>query len=337
MLKVRPIEKTDQQAFFDLANLSGPGFTSLPDDEQLLKSRIVLSKESFERAVEEPGEEGYLLALEDTEQDHIIGTSAVKVGVGLSKPFFSYKLLSIAQISGAVDRRFSMDVMILVNEYAGATEVGTLFVHPDFRGGGSGTLIARSRYMLIATAPERFGDRVLSELRGMVSADGHSPFYEHLAKKFFDMEFSEVDHLTGVTDKQFISDLMPKYPIYVNLLPKEAQEVIGKTHIDGGGARRLLEKEGFRYNRVVDIFDAGPTLVAPKNELLAVRTSQKRTVKAGGAGQMRAIVSNERVDGFRACLAMITLSDDGETIITEQSVLDALNVASGDTIRFVEN
>ena len=34
--------------------------------------------------------------------------------------------------------------------------------------------------------------------------------------------------------------LMPKYPIYKELLSEEAQAVIGETHPDGGGAKRLL-------------------------------------------------------------------------------------------------
>jgi len=337
MLRVRPIRATDKQAFYDLAHLSGPGFTSLPDDKELLESRVTLSIESFEKEIEKRGEEGYLLVLEDMETDTIIGTSAVKVGVGTSKPFFSYKLFTIAQTSSAAKRRFDMEVMMLVNEYAGATEVGTLFLRPEYRKGGAGSLIARSRYMLIANEPHRFSRNVLSELRGVVSEDGQSPFYEHLAKKFFDMEFHEVDHLTGVTDKQFITDLMPKYPIYVDLLPDAAREVIGKTHRDGGGARKLLEKEGFRYERVIDIFDGGPTLSAPRDDIYSVKHSRLLQSKAGAAGTLRALVSNGRIKGFRACLAMVEVHPEEARVVVESSVLDALEVASGDIIRLIES
>ncbi len=337
MFRVRPIRTSDRDDFIELARLSGLGFTSLPDDPKLLESRILLSEESFAKAVEEPGEEGYLLVLEHMDTGKIVGTSAVKVGVGKSKPFFSYKLFSIAQVSSTADRRFDMDLMILVNEYAGATEVGTLFVHPEFRGGGTGSLIARSRYLLIATETERFGRTILSELRGVVNDDGSCPFYQHLAKKFFQMSFDEADYLSGVSDKQFISDLMPKYPIYVDLLPPEARDAIGQVHRDGKGARRLLEKEGFRYERVVDIFDGGPTMSAPRDDLLGVKNSRVLHIAKSGAGSVRGLLSNERMDGFRACPVMAEFNEKDGTILVESHVLDALEVATGDPVRFIES
>jgi len=337
MLRVRPIRSSDRDDFFELAKLSGYGFTSLPDDPELLLSKIKLSEESFAKAIDAPGEEGYLLVIEDMETGKICGISAVKVGVGLSKPFYSYKLFSTTQVSAATNQRFDMDIMILVNEYAGATEVGTLFVRPEFRGGGTGSLIARSRYLLMATQPKRFGQNILSELRGVVNDDGTCPFYEHLAKKFFRMDFNEADYLSGVSDKQFISDLMPKYPIYVSLLPAEAQVVIGTTHKDGLGARKMLEKEGFRYERVIDIFDGGPTMSAPRDDLLGVKNSRCLQAKTGKKGKIRALVSNESVDNFRACAAFVDPQSEDGTITVESSVLEALEISEGSKIRFIEN
>ncbi|MFN3589050.1 MAG: arginine N-succinyltransferase, partial [Spirosomataceae bacterium] len=43
-------------------------------------------------------------------------------------------------------------------------------------------------------------------------------------------DFPTADYLTGIGQKVFIAELMPKYPIYVSLLSKEAQAVIGKVH-----------------------------------------------------------------------------------------------------------
>ncbi len=64
---------------------------------------------------------------------------------------------------------------------------------------------------------------MVSELRGVVGPDGVSPFWEALGRHFFKMDFSEADRLSATTDNQFILDLMPKYPIYADLLP-EARE-----------------------------------------------------------------------------------------------------------------
>ncbi len=335
MYLVRPIETQDFEAFMSLAELSGPGFTSLPDDADLLEGRIEQSLKSFDTAITNPGYEGYLLVLEDMDTGKMVGTSAVKVGVGLNRPFFNFRLFNIAQVSVAAKRRFDMEVMILVNEYNGCTEVGTLFVHPDARGGGSGGLIAQSRYLLMAAQPERFGRIILSELRGIVDENGYSPFWENLTNNFFHMDFNKADFLSGTTDQQFILDLMPKYPIYVDLLPEKAKEVIGKVHPEGQGAKLLLEREGFRFDRIIDIFDGGPLVSSPRDSLYTLRHSQVVKIRAGAKGTRRMRLGNDRIKGFRACGAEVEI--DGNVLIAEPQILEALQVKEGDTVRVVKN
>ena len=45
----------------------------------------------------------------------------------------------------------------------------------------------------MAAQRERFHDRVVSELRGVVSAEGASPVWEAVGRHFFRMDFSEAD------------------------------------------------------------------------------------------------------------------------------------------------
>ncbi|HHI89083.1 MAG TPA: arginine N-succinyltransferase, partial [Hellea balneolensis] len=267
MLVVRPVQCEDTGEIIRLARLAGPGFTSLAVSDEELHARVKKSVESFAKPVEQPGNEAYMLVLEDNEVGGIVGMSALKAQVGMDKPFFSFKLMNIVQSSHAANRRFDMEVMMLVNEYTGTSEVGTLFVEPKMRGTGAGRLISQARYMVIATAPERFAETIISELRGRVDESGYSPFWESLGRKFFKMDFAEADKITAGSDNQFITDLMPKYPIYTALLSEEAQAVIGRAHPHGVGARRLLEAEGFRYDKFVDIFDAGPTMAAPRDQI----------------------------------------------------------------------
>jgi arginine N-succinyltransferase len=335
MYLVRPIEQKDFDAFVTLAELSGPGFTSLPDDPSLLKGRVDLSLKSFKANIETPKDEGYLLVLEDTSTSKVVGTSAVKVGVGIGKPFFNFRMFSIAQVSVAAQRRFDMDVMILVNDHVGSTEVGTLFVHPEARGGGTGGLIAQARYLLMAAAPKRFSRTIIAELRGVVDDQGYSPFWENLTRKFFHMDFNKADFLSGTTDKQFILDLMPKYPIYVDLLTQDAQDVIGQVHKEGGGAQLLLEREGFVFDRIIDIFDGGPLVSAPRDSLRTLRKSQIKSIQKGVAGTQRKRLSNDRIDGFRACGANVDI--DGDKVIAEPEILEALKAKEGDAVRVVDH
>ena len=101
---------------------------------------------------------------------------------------------------------------------------------------------------------------IIAEMRGVSDEEGHSPFWQWLQEHFFTIDFPTADHLIGIGNKVFISELMPKHPIYANLLGKEAQEVIGQVHEKTKPALKLLEKEGFEHRGYVDLFDAGPTV-----------------------------------------------------------------------------
>ena len=78
---------------------------------------------------------------------------------------------------------------------------------------------------------------------------------------------------------------MPRHPVYTVQLPEAARKVIGEVHNDTRPARALLEAEGFRYEGYVDIFDAGPTVEAYRDNIRAVRESRilPFVVRAPGA------------------------------------------------------
>ena len=63
---------------------------------------------------------------------------------------------------------------------------------------------------------ERFADRVIAEMRGVSDEKGNSPFWQWLEEHFFSVDFPTADYLTGIGQKVFIAELMPKYPIYVS-------------------------------------------------------------------------------------------------------------------------
>lgn len=333
MLVTRAARKDDIDQVIELARLAGPGFTSLAVSEETLEARIAKSAESFD--VKGDYNVGrYQLVLEDTETGRLAGLSAVKSKVGQKEPFFNYKILRLTQSSNILDAPFGMDILMLVNEYTGASEVGTLFVHPDYRGNrsGAGRLISQSRYMFIAGAPQRFSDLIISELRGKVEDDGTSVFWDAVGRKFFRMDFGAADRLSAETANEFIVDLMPRFPVYVDLLPEDAQEVIGQTHPAGAGARRYLEQEGFRYDRVIDIFDGGPCMTAVTSQLRTVRDSKLfKTETLEGEARLTALISNNKIKGFRCILAGIELK--GDQAFLTNNALDALQIKRGEECR----
>ena len=147
-----------------------------------------------------------------------------------------------------------------------------LFVHPDFRHSGVAALVARSRYLFIAAHRERFSDRIVADIRGR-NVDGHSPFWDAIGRPFFGTEFDEADRYNAIHGNQFIADLMPRYPVYVAMLPEAAAAVIGQAHDASLPAQRMLEAEGFLWEGYVDIFDGGPTLTVRAVDLRTVRDS----------------------------------------------------------------
>ncbi|MGE3302266.1 MAG: arginine N-succinyltransferase [Hyphomonadaceae bacterium] len=328
---VRAARPEDLPAFRTLRALAGPGFTSLSISDEALESRLGVSGESFAHAVTAPGEERYILALEAPGGGEVAGLAQVKATIGVSQPFFNFRVLRIAQVSAAARRRHDLDVLMLVNESAQCSEVGSLFVRSEHRAAGVGRLLAQARYMMMAAAPQRFGERIVSELRGRVDANGVSPFWEHLGRHFFRMDFEEADRLSATTDNQFILDLMPKYPIYVDLLAPEAQAVIGLCHPEGEPARRLLEKEGFRYDNLIDIFDAGPLLSAARDTIATRRLAVRWTARTGEPGEKQALLANPDMARFRCTRAAAALGDDGAAVLAP-ATMQALSLRDGEAV-----
>jgi len=334
MLVVRPAKADDLDAICHLAELAGPGFTSLAVGRAALKTRLEKSVKSFKGPKAITPDHIYILILEDMDKNEVVGMSALKAQVGISDPFFNFRVLKTAQKSSVTGSRFDMEVLVLVNEYAGATEVGSLFVKDGYRGSGAGRLISQARYMLIAAEKERFGEQVISELRGQVSESGESPFWDAIGRKFFRMDFQEADQISAEKDNQFILDLMPKHPIYVALLPDAARNVIGQTHPAGAGARHYLEAEGFRYDGTIDIFDAGPSLKVPRDEIRTIRHSRIEPIYATGDERhlnLKAMVSNNSLTDFRCVLTDAGFLDN--RLYLRSNILKLLNLSEGDDAR----
>jgi len=333
MLIVRAGRRTDIDDLIQLARDAGTGFTSLAVSDEALEERLIKSETAFNGPGDKQTEDTYQLMLEDTESGHIVGCSAVKAMVGVSKPYWDFKIITIAQHSVEADRRFDMDALLLVNDFAGATEVGTLFVSEAGRGSGAGRLVAQSRYLLIAAGRPRFGEKVLAELRGVVHEDGSSPFFDAVSRPFFHMDFADADALSASTDNQFILDLGPQHLIYMDLLPPAVRDVVGKTHKDGAGALALLEWEGFHYDRYIDIFDGGPLVSSWTENIRTLRESREVTVRSATTlGGVSGIVSTDRFEDFRTCQAEVIV--DGDTIGLSAETMTALDLRDGERARF---
>ena len=200
------------------------------------------------------------------------------------------------------------------------------------RGGGYGKLLARARYLFIAQKPEVIAERVCAELRGWRESDGSQPFCDAVGKHFFEMDFEAADAHNSAHGNQFIEDMMPRYPIYVALLPKSARDCLGRPHANAEPAFNMLIDEGFRYNNYIDIFDGGPLVDARVGELKTVRESRVLKVKVDQADGEIAILGAGAVATFRCCKAHAKV--EGDTVTIGRDAAAALNVDTGSEIRW---
>ena len=329
---IRPAAADDFSAIYRMAKLTGGGFTNLPPDKQTLVAKVARSDDSFSRNGEEQAADLYMFVLEDPKSGAIKGTCQIFGQVGVVQSFYSYHLSTITQTSPELGKTFRNQTLTLTTDLEGCSEVGGLFLHPTARAGGLGALLARSRYLFIKQHRARFGERVLAELRGVMDEAGHAPFWDGLAGRFFGMSFPEADEFNAVHGTKFIADLMPKTPIYVELLDEGAKAVIGQPHPSGRAALRMLEAEGFTYDRYIDIFDGGPTVTALTDKIRTVRECTSETVcEIADGGKMKMIVAAGRLKDFRACCASVRrVPKKGICIDAEAAEMLGVNV--GDEI-----
>ena len=342
MLVIRTAQMTDLDPLYDLISSSTYGLTTLKISKEQLEERIEDSLYSFRRKPRQPSGQPYVFVMEDLDHGRIVGTCSIYSKVGGFEPFYAYRIESVVRESRQLETTRQFEVLHLVKEHDGPTEIGSLYLSPDYRGSGNGRLLSLSRFLFMANAPERFDPQVIAEMRGRVGGDGRSPFWEAIGRHFFDIEFPKAEMLTTVS-KTFIADLMPIHPLYVALLPESAQATIGQVHEHTEPALAMLKKEGFEHRQRIDIFDGGPVMHCDVQNVRVVKESlQGRVVQICDdvEGSPR-LICNESEEGFRCVLGAVEVkSPESREGLAEVSLgrvtAMALGVRMDETIRFAD-
>lgn len=336
MVIVRPIAAADLAGLMSLIKDAGVGLTTLPNNEALLLARIQASLATFAGAAAKADEQ-WVFVMEDTTNQRVVGIAAIAGAVGLREPWYSYRVGTVVHASRELAIFTETPTLFLSNDHTGATELCSLFLHPEYRVGRNGALLSKARFLFMAEHRQRFAKKVIAELRGVSDSAGRSPFWESLGRHFFSMDFAEADYLTGVGKKSFVAELMPKHPLYSSFLSAEAQAVIGETHELTRPARRLLEQEGFRFLGHVDIFDAGPAVESNLDDIDAVKKSTRvRVAKITDAIATQlplTMLTHIDINRFQVALSRTELMADGIAIQPEAAI--ALGLQVGDEVRAV--
>ncbi|NGX57818.1 MAG: Arginine N-succinyltransferase subunit alpha, partial [Chlamydiae bacterium] len=270
---IRPIRVEDRESFEELAFQTSLGITSLPKDADQLFDKILQSQEAFDEKKHDPHHHIYIFVLEDLETNTLMGTCGIKAKTAVTEPLYCYRIENIDNTSSTRHVPKTLKILRAIKIRNGPSEVCGLYLSPEHRSENLGYLLSYSRFLFMACHPCRFDDKVIAEMRGYFDEKGENPFWNWVGRHFFDVDYDDaIDRQSRTTS--FIPDILPKFPIYIDLLPHEVQRTIGKTHKNTEAALNLLLKIGFSLTHEVDIFDAGPKVWAPVKEIVPLANSR---------------------------------------------------------------
>ena len=336
MLVMRPAQVADLQQVQRLAADSPVGVTSLPDDAERLKEKILASEASFAAEVSYNGEESYFFVLEDTQTGQLVGCSAIVASAGFSEPFYSFRNETFVHASRELKIHNKIHVLSLCHDLTGNSLLTSFYVQRELVNTSIAELNSRGRLLFMASHPERFADAVVTEIVGYSDDQGESPFWNAVGRNFFDLNYSEAEKLSGLKSRTFLAELMPHYPIYVPLLPDEAQEAMGQVHPRAQITFDILMREGFETDNYIDIFDGGPTLHARTSGIRSIAQSRLVPVRIGEVPKATRsyLVTNGLLQDYRALVAELDWVP-GKPVTLSAETAEALGIGEGASVRLV--
>ncbi len=336
MLVMRPAQVADLQQVQRLAADSPVGVTSLPDDAERLREKILASEASFTAEVSFNGEESYFFVLEDSETGRLVGCSAIVASAGFSEPFYSFRNETFVHASRELKIHNKIHVLSLCHDLTGNSLLTSFYVERELVNTPIAELNSRGRLLFMASHPERFADAVVVEIVGYSDDQGQSPFWNAIGRNFFDLDYTAAEKLSGLKSRTFLAELMPHYPIYVPLLPDDAQEAMGQVHPRAQITFDILMRDGFESDNYVDIFDGGPALHARTSSIRSIAQSRQVPVRIGegGKGNRGYLVTNGQLQDFRAVVAELDWVP-GKPVTLNQETAEALGIGEGASVRLV--
>ncbi|WP_420476302.1 arginine N-succinyltransferase [Noviherbaspirillum sp. ST9] len=338
MYVVRPVEAADIPALEAMANVVTPGVHTLPRTRATIERAVERSVASFTSQPDVPTEESYFFVLQSAEDGTIAGTAAIAATAGASGTFFAFRNDVLSQVSRDLNISHNVHALTLCSDLTACSQLSSFYLRNRVETGDEAALLSRARLLFAAVAPHRFGEKFFASMSGITDANGRSPFWEALGRKFFQMDFLEAERMIeGARNRTLIVELMPHYPVYVPLLPGDAQAAMGQVHAEGELPFHILTDEGFEPDEYIDIFDGGPILQAHKNALRSFSQSTIRTVVArtnDDAPPANFLVATVREERFRAVMCPVPGQSDLAAL--DAQAMRALDVAPGDSVLCVK-
>lgn len=333
MFIIRPVTKKDKDIFLEFSSTETVGIRNLHHHKNKIEEMIELSENSFSKTINKPNREEYVFVMEDLSTRVIGGTCGILSSTDPQKTC-NYKIETFQTNPSHPSISKEIKILKLASKPIQASEICSLYLHPSFRHSGQGRLLSLSRFLFIACHPKRFRRKIVAELRGYIDEKQISPFWNAVGKHFCSLSFVELMEQIELNNIA-IHEIIPPFPLYYDLLPKEAQEVIGQVHDQSKPAQNMLFHEGFQLTKEVDAFEAGPSMVSSVSQIRTIRESRliQIDITSEKVEGPEFILSNCKID-FRACYGAIKFINKSKCIIN-QEIAEALHLKTGQTLRYV--
>lgn len=335
MYVIKPVKISELEAIHYCATKASLGLTHLPKNKRRLEQTILASETAFKSKIEVAQNETYLFILSNEKTGEVVGTCGIMSRTNYLNPLFVFHIEDLPPFPKFLPPLQEKRVLQLTQYLDCPTEIGALFLLPELRQEGYGKLLSLSRFLFIASFPNRFTEKIIANMRGYVD-DNFSPFWEGLGRRFLNLPLNDIFQKRAESEK-FLEFFLPKHPIYACLLNKETQEAIGQVHPSTVSALKMLLNQGFILSNDIDPFDGGPIIFAKKNEIKTIKESHVhkivRIINDKNSHTQNFLVCNLRLD-FRACYADLIIDEHEGLSITEE-VANVLQVQVGDFLRYI--
>jgi arginine N-succinyltransferase len=333
MLIVRPGKLSDLDQLERMARSKGPILHSLPADRTRLQELILRSIDSLQNEIDYPGEESYLFVLE--ENGVLYGSASIVALAGQHEPFYAFRNEVVVHASRELHVNHRIHALVMSHELTSCTRLTGFYIEPEKA--AYADLLSRARLLFIAQHRQRFSKDIFSVLPGIADADGHSPFWESVGRKFTRRDFAEMERESGGRSRGFIAEVMPVDPLYVPLLSEDAQRVMGEPHASARLPYQCHLDEGFEPDRFIDIFDAGPILTATLDACYSLRHSALHRIayESDIHGTASYLVCNASASEFR-CIKTHLPKQLSHDMALPPALASALEVGLGSDVRCVK-
>ena len=270
MTVFRVARESDIESIALITSQAGVGLSTVPKTRAAVENYV----DDTAKFMSGKGGSNRVLFVSD-DKGVVTGISGIIIQTDVDRPFYSFEHKRInGDRAQSLDLTTWHDVLQLSQKFNGYTELGTLFLSANCRGGGVGRLLSMGRLAFIESHRAAFKDNLMADIRGWYDETNSSPFWLEFASRFVDVSFEEANKLVEL-DKDFVRNAFPHHPLYLCLLKLAAQECVGRANDNSVGALKMLQAAGFTKSNYCNILDGGPALECKVAETIVAKTANK--------------------------------------------------------------